>query len=111
MVALDPFVDPLSIGNLAISQGYATAEQISDALREQQERLPLGEILVSNDVITSDQLDELLHLQDVARAPSPSAVTILELERQERKAKETTLSLESMTAAANRFAMNGTGKI
>lgn len=107
MSALDPFVDPFSIGNLAISQGYATAEQISDALREQQERLPLGEILVSSAVITVDQLDELLHLQDISRAKSPSEVTILELERQERKARETTLSLNNMTAAVNRFAVNG----
>jgi hypothetical protein len=107
MSALDPLTDPLSIGNLAISRGYATAEQIAEALCEQQERLPLGEILVSNDVITVDQLDELLHLQDVARAPSPSAVTILELERQERKARETTASLQNVTAACHRFVANG----
>lgn len=107
MTALDPFSDPLSIGNLAISQGYATQEQIADAIREQQERLPLGEVLVSRNIITSDQLEELLHIQEVAHAKSPSEVTILELERQERKAREATASLQNVTAAVHRFAANG----
>lgn len=107
MAALDPFTDPLSIGNLAVSQGYATQEQIADAVREQQERLPLEEILVSRNIITNDQLEELLHLQEVARARSQSEVTLLELERQERKAKEATTSLQNVTAAVQRFAANG----
>lgn len=106
MAALDPFVDPFSIGNLAISQGYATAEQIAEAVREQQERLPLGEILISRKILTTDQLDSLLHIQRVERARTDSEVTILELERQECKAKEATLSLNSITAAVHRFAAN-----
>lgn len=107
MAALDPFNDPFSIGNLAISHGYATQDQIAEAVREQQERLPLGQILMSRNIITADQLEELLHIQDVARAKSQSEVSLLELDRQERKAKEATHSLQNVTAAIQRFALNG----
>jgi hypothetical protein len=63
----DPRKDPMSIGCLAIAKGYATYEQVEAAVKKQEERHPLGEILVEQGVLTIFQLDELLIEQEIAR--------------------------------------------
>lgn len=63
----NPYTDPLSIGNLAIQRGYATKEQVLAAVKEQETRLPLGEILIEHGVLTILQLEELLMEQDIRR--------------------------------------------
>jgi len=65
--AKDPYRDPTSIGNLAILKGYATPEQVATALKKQEERLPIGKILVEQGVLTDVQLDELLIEQKIKR--------------------------------------------
>jgi hypothetical protein len=65
--ATDPYKDPTSIGNLAITKGYATRVQVLNALRKQEVRLPLGEILVEDGVLTIGQLEELIMEQEMLR--------------------------------------------
>lgn len=63
----DPYRDPTSIGNLAVTKGYATRAQVLDALRKQEARLPLGEILVEGGVLTRGQLEDLIIEQEIMR--------------------------------------------
>ena len=64
---LDPSQDPSSIGNLAIRKGYATRQQVIAAAQKQEERQPLGQILIEAGVLTSVQLEELLIEQEIER--------------------------------------------
>jgi len=63
----NPRNDPTSIGNLAVARGYATKEQVAAAVQKQEERTPLGEILVEQGVITHQQLEDLLIEQEITR--------------------------------------------
>ena len=63
----DPYQDPTSIGNLAIEKGFATRVQVLNALRKQEVRVPLGEILVEDGVLTHGQLESLLIDQEILR--------------------------------------------
>lgn len=63
----DPYHDPTSIGNLAVQKGYATRAQVLTALKSQEERLPLGEILVEQGILTAGQLEDLLMEQEIMR--------------------------------------------
>ena len=96
----DPRQDPMSIGNLAISRGYATQDQISHALKKQEERLPLGEILVENGVLTHGQLEELLLEQEISRNRlSPVKAARLVRKRRREKMSEVTQGFKEVTAA------------
>ena len=63
----DPYRDPSSIGNLAISHGFATRAQVLDALHKQEVQRPLGAILVEEGILTPGQLEELLIEQEILR--------------------------------------------
>lgn len=63
----DPKTDPTSIGNLAIAKGYATEDQVRQAVEFQETKMPLGEILVERGILTESQLEELLLDQEVMR--------------------------------------------
>ena len=63
----DPYTDPLSLGNIAIRMGYATREQVESAVRIQQKRLPIGRILVEENVLTEAQLAEILVEQETVK--------------------------------------------
>jgi ASC-1-like (ASCH) protein len=67
LISKTPERDPWSIGNLALKRGYITQDDLSEAVRIQKERLPLGEILMEMGKLTKDQLDELLFEQKVLR--------------------------------------------
>jgi hypothetical protein len=82
----DPYNDPTSIGNLAIEKGYATLEQVAKAIRKQEERQPLGKILVDQGVLTELQLAELLIDQETRRRHLTPAQT-RDLWRIEKRSK------------------------
>lgn len=97
---LDPRQDPLSIGNLAIQKGYATQEQVQSAVKKQEARLPIGEILIEDGVLTSAQLEELLIEQEVLRShlDDKAAGNFIRKRRQE-KIKEVTKSLRAVATS------------
>ena len=101
----DPFRDPTSIGNLAIAWGYATAEQVAGALKKQEERLPLGKILVEQGVLTEVQLSELLIEQTVKRKKlKPQQVANLWKEHRRKKMREVTEGLRDVAVSLTALA-------
>src|SRR5678810_588930 len=60
----------ITLGELLLSLGHITPEQVNDALREQAELAGkgifknLGELLIAKTVISPDQVKNLLHEQD-----------------------------------------------
>lgn len=100
----DPFHDPLSIGNLAISKGYATPEEVRSALKKQEQRQPLGEILVEDGVLTRVQLEELLHEQQLMRAKNRNHATKMVLEHQRHRIQDVTNAFKDLTATVKEFA-------
>ena len=81
--SLDPESDKSSLGNLAVELGYCSDEELRRALRIQNERIPLGEILVEIGAISRDYLDDLLVDQKIQRGQ----VTRLEAMKHERSKK------------------------
>jgi hypothetical protein len=96
----DPRKDASSIGCLAISKGYATQEQVEAAVKKQEERQPLGEILMEQGVLTRFQLDELLIEQEIARQKlSPKKAAQVWREYKYKQMRETTkLALDFSTS-------------
>ena len=104
----DPYVDPASIGNLAIMKGWATQEDVTRALAKQETRVPLGELLVEDKVLTRDQLEDLLFEQDLLRAPiKESTQTKRRLQRQRGKLQEATASVGGLAIAMHAFVVKG----
>ena len=102
---VDPFYDPLSIGNLAISRGYATPEDIQFALQKQEIRQPLGRILVEENIITDIQLGELLHEQEVLKLEKDrNKVTRVILLHQRRRIKDMSRAIQDLGAMNHKFA-------
>lgn len=98
--AKDPYRDPTSIGNLAIQKGYATAEQVEIALKKQEERQPLGKILVEQGVLTEVQLDELLIEQEIKRRKlSSREAAKLWADFRRSKMREVTSGLQEVAVA------------
>jgi hypothetical protein len=96
----DPYQDPTSIGNLAIQKGYATQEQVTAAIQRQEERLPLGKILVEQGVLTEVQLDELLIEQEVKRRHlNARQASKLWSELRRSKMREVTQSFRAVSAS------------
>jgi len=101
---LDPYTDLTSIGNLAISKGWATREEVARALTRQEMRTPLGEILVEQGVLTAEQLEDLLFEQKMLRsAVRDSELTKQQLIHQKQKIKEVTESVSSLAIAMRTF--------
>lgn len=97
---LDPRNDPTSIGNLAVSKGYATLEQVAAAAKKQEERTPLGEILVEQGVLTHQQLEELLLDQEIKRRGlSDYEAGQLIQKRRREKMREVTTSLHDVAGS------------
>jgi hypothetical protein len=94
----DPYHDPTSIGNLAVQKGYATRAQVLTALKRQEERLPLGEILVEQGILTVGQLEDLLMEQEIMRRrmTAKQAAQYVKSKRREQ-VKELTRHLRSVT--------------
>jgi hypothetical protein len=59
--------DESSLGNILITLGYVTPEQVKNAIEIQKMQAPIGEILVRMKAITREQLEEALMLQKVNR--------------------------------------------
>ena len=107
MKDLDPYNDPTSIGNLAIVKGYATPEQVKAAVKKQEQRMPLGEILVEDKVLSREQLEELLLEQKLMRAESEHQATKMILRHQRKRIKEVGSALQELTCVAQKFVANG----
>lgn len=101
---VDPFDDPLSIGNLAISRGFATPEQVRLALKKQERRQPLGEILVEDQVLTRLQLEELLHEQGLLKAKNRNHATKMVLEHQRGRIKDMAEAFRDLKVTVKEFA-------
>lgn len=101
---VDPFHDPFSIGNLAIVKGYATPEEVRAALKKQEMRQPLGEILVEDGVLTRIQLEEILHEQQLMRAKNRNHATKMVLKHQRGRIKDMADAFKDLTATVKEFA-------
>jgi len=102
---VDPRADPTSIGNIAIQRGYATPMQVAYALKKQEERQPLGMLLLlEQGVITEMQLEELLVEQEATRRRlSSRKVSQLWVAHKRQKMKEVANGIKE-TALALRYA-------
>ena len=81
---IDPVRDPLSFGNLAMELQFITPDELNEALLKQEQRLPIGEILVQLGKISEYQRDEILLEQRLRRTSDGSEVASIELRRQSR---------------------------
>lgn len=98
--SVDPRQDPTSIGNLAVAKGYATRDQVAEAAKKQEERLPLGEILVEQGVLTHNQLEELLLDQEIARRHlNDYEASKLVRQRKREKMREVSTSLRDVAGS------------
>lgn len=68
------------MGEILVRKGYLSIEQVKEALGKQAEappeaRLPLGQVLLDDELISDDQLLECLEIQRrlAQRAPSQSS--------------------------------------
>lgn len=97
--------DPLSIGNLAITKGYATKEDIISAVLAQDMKIPLGEILVAQDVLSRDQLKDLLDEQEVLREKARrSDIAKWQLKQQRSHIRDVAESLKETACEMRAFA-------
>lgn len=96
-----------SFGNVAIRLGYATEKDVLEALDEQENRLPLGELMILQGSLTREQLEHILHTQEVEKAKTLGEKTQIQLAFQKRKAKEVVASLNATTEAMKTFTANG----
>jgi len=104
----DPYRDPTSIGNLAIAKGYATPAQVATAIQRQEERLPLGAILVEQGVLTELQLDELLIEQEIERRGlRPLEASNLWKEHRRGRMREVSGALHDVAFALDLAVKNG----
>lgn len=101
-----PSSDPNSIGNMAVEKGYITSSDLDAAVRIQQERLPLGRILVDMGKITDDELSDLLFEQKVRRGEIRDVEVITQHERlkMHRKIREVRSGLKEIKEDAKRAA-------
>lgn len=100
----DPEVDRSSLGNLAVELGYCSEDELRRALRIQNERLPLGEILVEIGAIPRDYLDDLLIDQKVQRGEVPR-VEVVKHERSKKlkRLRELGQVFKEATSATDAF--------
>ena len=98
--SMTPYTDPTSIGNLAIEKGYATKEQVDLAVKKQEERQPLGMILVEQGILTEVQLAELLIDQESRRGRlGPTQVSALWRDQKRKKVIEVMGAFHGLSAA------------
>lgn len=84
---LSPEEDPSSIGNLAIEKKYITRQDLDDAVKIQNRKAYLGEILLAMGKLTQVQLDELLTDQKIRRGEitDPDEIRLFERSRMKRR--------------------------
>jgi len=105
----DPYTDPDSFGNIAIEKSYITRDELLSALDKQEERLPLGEILISMGKLTAWQRDEILIEQEKRKAKSPNELSMLELKKQRQVIHHIRRQMDDLSNASKEFieAVNG----
>jgi len=86
----DPFSraaeDPSSFGNLAISHGWVTQEDLERALEVQRAQIPkLGQIMIEIGLLSEEQRDELLIEQRQARGQKIPTEELLVFERRKMR--------------------------
>lgn len=79
----DPKKDPLSFGNLALALGAITESELQEALRIQERRLPIGEVLVQTGAMTPEDRDQVVLAQIRRRGEGEEkcAMYMVELQR------------------------------
>lgn len=86
----DPFAraaaDPSSFGNLAISRGWISPEDLEQALEVQRQQVPkLGQIMIDIGMLSEEQRDELLLEQRRARGQKIPTEELLTHERRKMR--------------------------
>lgn len=112
MFQKSPEKDKSSIGNVAVTLGYVTREQLQQALIAQQrseefvcvrvqecdrERCPLGQVLILLGFINLSELDEIMNEQAAMRGKKVEATR--------RAARKTRNNLEEIKAAVTKMKM------
>ena len=72
-----------SFGKIALKRGYVTDVELSEALAQQEEQAPLGQILVDMEIITMDERDDIL-LEIQSRKATKTQRASLALARQRK---------------------------
>jgi len=109
--------DPLSIGNLAVTNNIITQEDLTEAVNVQRKRLRIGQILIDMGKLSEPQLEELLLEQKIKRGEIDDSEAIIQFEQSRRRkrlkamqksfaeagtqAKEFTESVLGLTAKVN----------
>jgi hypothetical protein len=98
--------DPTSLGNILIKKGFATPEQIAQAIdRQLSIAPPLGKILMEMVVITEEQLDDALYEQKRARGETTMRADVeRQLARQSQHMQSVTESLGEIAVLSNDLA-------
>jgi hypothetical protein len=99
----DPFEDPASFGNIAIELRYIKKEDLLEALKKQEARLPLGEILVGMGRLTAWQRDQILLEQEARRASTSDEKNFVELRRQRKIVQQMSTYLREATTISAEF--------
>lgn len=86
----DPFsraaADPYSFGNLAISRGWVTPEDLERALEVQRQKVPkIGEIMIEIGMLSEEQRDDLLIEQRQSRGQKITTEELLTFERRKMR--------------------------
>jgi len=84
---LNPVIDPDSFGNIALERGWITIEDLQSALQVQEQRRPLGVILVEMGKLDEMQVEEIVCEQQLRKAHSKDEVSLVELGHQRRLIK------------------------
>jgi hypothetical protein len=101
---IHPRDDETSIGNLAVSRGLVTFEQLEDSLKHQEESLPLGQVMIDHMLISSDQLKDLLLEQKIRRNKHKSKTAGLYARRTRERIKDVSMLLKEAAAVMRAFA-------
>jgi len=101
--AKDPFSDPDSFGNIALEMRYITKEDLLNALKKQEQRLPLGEILVSMGKLAPWQKEEILFEQAARKAATSEEKVQVEISRQRNILRGMTSCMVDMQEVTSNF--------
>jgi hypothetical protein len=81
---MNPTIDPSSFGNIALEWGWLTMDDLQSALLLQEQRRPIGAILVELGKLDDMQVEEILAEQQRRKASNDDEVAMVELGHQRR---------------------------
>ena len=103
--------DQSSLGNVLVDLGYCSRPDVHDVLEKQLDTMPLlGELLVSQNVITSDQLEHALLRQRVLRGEEdPQSLKRYGAERRRKAFDEVATRFRTVADSAGLLAEKAKG--